>query len=248
MPCPRRSALSRASVCEPQSASRNSRVAIVWFNVSHSSTDSHRPPSRRQPVEMRWFLVCAFAVFFLLGAMALEVARTHGSSMSPSLSDGDAVLLVKPAVLAWFGRPLKRGDVIVVRVWDQRYVKRIAALDREYIAMRNGEVVTNRLINDRLRGSSAGQEHRPARKANCDRGEPPENWHWSFVPAEITSRRYEPTSCNWGPIFVPESQFFVLGDYAAQSNDSRSFGFVAQEMIEGLVIWNITRQTTVGER
>lgn len=196
---------------------------------------------------MRWFLVCAFAVALILGATTLEIARTQGQSMSPSLSDGEAVLVVKPVVLRWLGRSFQRGDVIVVDVWDQRYVKRVAALGHQHIAMRNGEVVATASLIQRSQDREARRDRPVSQGGHCDVGEPPGSWHWSFVPAESTSGRYEPTSCNWGPIRVPESQFFVLGDHVARSNDSRSFGFVEHDMIEGLVIWNISRWTIVGE-
>lgn len=194
---------------------------------------------------MRWFLACMCAFLLFLGATTLEIATTDGHSMSPSLSDGDAVVLVKTDVLVWLGRSFQHGDVIVVDVWDQRYVKRIAALDSQYIEMSAGEVVTARSFNDRSQERDTRTEGRLSQATDCDVGEPPGNWHWSFVPREIASGQYEPTSCNWGPVVVPESQFFVLGDHAVQSNDSRSFGFVKREMIKGLVIWNISRGTTV---
>jgi signal peptidase I len=49
---------------------------------------------------------------------------------------------------------------------------------------------------------------------------------------------------SFGKVIVPPDNFFVLGDHRNSSNDSRSWGFVARELIYGKAIfsyWPVSR-------
>jgi signal peptidase I len=54
----------------------------------------------------------------------------------------------------------------------------------------------------------------------------------ALVPGTDASS-YRPTRDNWGPLIVPESHFFLMGDNRDQSLDSRYVGFVPREVIKG---------------
>ena len=53
--------------------------------------------------------------------------------------------------------------------------------------------------------------------------------------ARRDSVHYVPSRDNWGPLLVPERQFFVLGDNRTKSLDSRWFGFVSANEVVGRV-------------
>jgi signal peptidase I len=56
------------------------------------------------------------------------------------------------------------------------------------------------------------------------------NGNW--VPEPYVASQYEDLS-DFGPIQVPSGSYFVLGDRRRSSNDSRTFGTVAKQFIEG---------------
>jgi signal peptidase I len=61
-----------------------------------------------------------------------------------------------------------------------------------------------------------------------------------------TRRGYHPSRDNWGPLVVPEHEFFVLGDNRDNSEDSRYWGFVKREAIRGrpwVVYYSFDRTT-----
>ena len=51
----------------------------------------------------------------------------------------------------------------------------------------------------------------------------------SFVPAIYRDHG------DWGPMVVPEAQYFVMGDHRTASSDSREWGFVPKKYITGKV-------------
>jgi signal peptidase I len=56
------------------------------------------------------------------------------------------------------------------------------------------------------------------------------NGNW--IPEPYVSSQYEDLS-DFGPVKVPSHSYFVLGDCRSSSNDSRVFGNVARQLIEG---------------
>ena len=103
---------------------------------------------RRPPEEWwsRWYGIVALAVAAIAVAWPLpNLAHSFykpfyvpAESMAPTLLKGDRIVAsMRPA------GALRRGEIVIIDVGRSRYVKRIAALPGDRIAMRKGEVVLN---------------------------------------------------------------------------------------------------------
>jgi signal peptidase I len=150
-----------------------------------------------------------FIIVFLFLFSSFEV---NGRSMTPTLNDGDRVLILK---LNYIKIPIlekkliltlpKKNSIIAFKKEnDIELIKRVIALPDDKVDIRNQTVYVNDLIQRRGIG--------------------------------LTSPK------NTFPIIVDNDCIFVLGDNRNLSNDSRAFGCVPIENIKGnlaLKLWPI---------
>lgn len=153
--------------------------------------------------------VITAVVIFVLLQVTTQSFQIEGSSMDPTLLNGER-LLVNRFVYARSGLNLmgqenylfhgpQRGDVVVFKPPignETDFVKRVIGIPGDIIDIDGADVYVN--------------------------GEKTE-----YVD-EPTSRRREDY-----PLVVPEDMYFVLGDNRSASNDSRNWGFVSADSIEG---------------
>lgn len=71
-------------------------------------------------------LITVAAIAVLVATLFLPVLRIYGSSMTPTLSDGDIVVSVK-------GGEYSRGDVVAFWFNNKILVKRVVALPGEWV-------------------------------------------------------------------------------------------------------------------
>jgi len=154
----------------------------------------------------------AVVLSLLIRTYVLGTFVVVGSSMNPTLVDGERVLVNRLAYV--LGGPA-RGDIIIFRYpLDPRreFVKRVIGLPGDRVEIRRGQILVN------------GREFAGDFETVPD---------WSDFEART----------------VPEGAVFVLGDNRRVSKDSRSFGFVPLENVEGevfLVYWPATRVDWLG--
>lgn len=164
----------------------------------------------------------AILIFLAIQAVVRNF-RVEGSSMQPTIQDGEYLIVNRLAystgfpvtllrntigradaggrLLDHFFHPPQRGDIIVFippSNPQRDFIKRVIGLPGDTVEIRQGRVYIN------------GQ-----------------------ALTEPYIRRGPATS--WGPVVVPQDEVFVLGDNRGASTDSRSFGMLEQSKIVGRV-------------
>jgi len=161
-------------------------------------------------------------------------------SMKPTIVEGDRILVDKLAYdlrvpftlvrLANWAAP-RRGDIVVLFAPDtgSRLVKRVVGLPGDRIALRNGGLVINDVpLNYSLAAHAEYAALDAADQASHE-----------FTLEQLGHARHpvmlwrSAAHRPFGPITVPDGQYFVMGDNRDNSRDSRFFGFVDRTQIVG---------------
>jgi signal peptidase I len=203
-----------------------------------------------------WFrsVVVALALFLVIRSFFVEAFKIPTGSMEGTLLVGDFLLvnkLVYGAEVPFTGvklpgiRTPKRGDIIVFQ-WPvdrtKNFVKRIVGLPGDTLQMQNGELIRN--------GIPLQEAYALHTSPDSDVSDDEFSWQLAYllsaqhpVPASPRSPlgiaslearpAYHPSRNNWGPLVVPDKNYFVLGDNRDNSLDSRYWGFVADSLVRG---------------
>jgi signal peptidase I len=175
---------------------------------------------------------------FAIRTSLIEAFKIPAGSMSPTLLNGDHILVSK--------RPLRpqRGQVIVFQYPkdpDKDFVKRIVAVAGDTIEVREGVIWLN--------GKAVERRHLDGKCAYEDRAEDDADWkEWDCDAWEESldgvsySIVFDPSggpNRSFPPFTVPANSVYVMGDNRDNSHDSRFWGAVPNENIRGraLSIW-----------
>jgi signal peptidase I len=174
-------------------------------------------------------IVIAVILALFIRTFVVQAFKIPTGSMEENLLIGDH-LLVNKLVFGPTASPLERillpigtigrGDVVVFKypVEPERdFIKRVIGLPGETLEVREKKVYVN--------GAALDEPY----------------VHYLMAPSG--SEYHEVTSFDvrerYGPVTVPEHQYFVMGDNRDNSQDSRYWGFLPRELIKGkaLVIY-----------
>ena len=184
-------------------------------------------------------IILATLVFIVIQT-AIQNFKVEGSSMDPTLSHGQYVIVDKVSyfrlntdrfsriIPVWKSHksrsqfaldPPKRGEIIVFSYPlnpDRDFVKRVIGIPGDTIEITNGEVTVNgKLIKENYINSLTPKG---------------DLWFADGFRPEITT--------------LQDQQYFVLGDNRLGSNDSRNWGPVPEDNIHGRVwlsYWPLNR-------
>jgi len=188
-----------------------------------------------------WAKSIAFAlvVWLFLRTFLVEAFRIPSGSMERTLLIGDFLFVNKllygaevPLVHARLPaiREPERNDVVVFDSVEEeglKVVKRLVGMPGDTLAMEDGLLIRNGRRMDEPwakhtnPGASADAFHRAKMRA----------WQVKHLIGEPSG--YSPDLQDWGPIVVPDSMFFMMGDNRDDSYDSRYWGFLPRESVRG---------------
>jgi signal peptidase I len=232
-------------------------VAEPARNISKAQPLNARETAERAPAqksvarEYSEAMVIALVLAIFIRTFFIQAYKIPSGSMEPTLLIGDHILVNKiiyglrmpdsifgleiPGLplgkYVFHLAPVHRGDVVVfVFPPDptKDFIKRVIGVAGDTVAVKNGVVWLN--------GAEMSDPHR----------------HW-----EVSARDRSAVSPrdNFGPVTVPQGKLFMMGDNRDRSYDSRFWGFVDLNDVEGRATiiylpWNeekASNASTLGE-
>ncbi|HET6311304.1 MAG TPA: signal peptidase I [Candidatus Nitrosotalea sp.] len=163
------------------------------------------PTSAASSLLREVFEVVVLAVILYLGiSFAVQAVHVEGLSMYATLDDNDYLIANK---IDYRLHAPQRGDIIILRPPadnSKDFIKRVIALPGEKLLIRDGVVYIN--------GHKLDEPYLPEFWSTLN------NW-----------------TGNGGPdgTVMPPNQYFVMGDNRNRSQDSRLFGPISRDRIDG---------------
>jgi signal peptidase I len=185
----------------------------------------------RKSVVREYFesIVIAVILALFVRTWAVQAFKIPTGSMENNLLIGDHLLVNKFVFGPASGplertllpmREIRRGDVVVFKYPDEPerdFIKRVIGLPGETLELRNKKVFIDGQPIDEPYVHFLDPDH-----------------HASEVTSFDVRERY-------GPVRVPEGQYFVMGDNRDNSQDSRYWGFLPRGYIKGralMIYWS----------
>lgn len=198
-----------------------------------------RPLARRLRSWLPMLVVVASALSFRSAVANWYDVPT--GSMQPTIYEGDRILVDRTAFslripllgceVTRTGEP-RRGDIVVLSSPHDgtRLVKRVVGLPGDTVAMSAGDLLI---------------DGRPLACAPRDDGlrwalPPDDDGHHELLTEDLGGRRHAVMLSpgaralrDFGPVTVPADSYLVMGDNRDHSFDSRYFGFVGRDALQG---------------
>ncbi len=156
--------------------------------------------------------VSAIAIIALIFIIGIRVTTVNGSSMEPTLSDSDKLVIICSE------QKFEYKDIVIIcepNILDEIIVKRVIATEGQWVDVRYNEGLV--YVGD-----------------SPDTMQPLDEDYTACLTDE-----FNPEDRHEYPVQVPENCIFAMGDNRNDSTDSRSFrvGFVQEGYILGKVLF-----------
>ena len=179
-------------------------------------------------------------IVLILRSFLVEPFQIPSGSMKPTLKVGDFILVNKwhygfrLPVLGTKVIPMndpQRGDVVVFKYPQQpsvNYIKRVVGLPGDTVRYVNKTIYINGVPQEQSLLAQLPPQRPQVLLMEEQLGEVTHEIYRDVTPARIAA--------EW---VVPEGQYFVVGDNRDNSNDSRFWGFVPDELLVGkaFAVW-----------
>ncbi|UJF14788.1 signal peptidase I [Jeotgalibaca sp. MA1X17-3] len=189
-------------------------------------TKKNKPPENsllKESINILFSVLVAYILFILIRTFLFFPFQVVGESMSPTLLSGDRLILNRLATI-------DRFDVVVFPAPDQEdgkekeeYVKRIIGVPGDEIVYQGDSLFINEIEVEE-------NYLEPVKDLYPNRQTTP-----NFTLIDLP---------NSNSNVIPEGMYLVMGDNRPVSKDSREFGLIPAEAIEGnarLRIWPLDR-------
>lgn len=159
-----------------------------------------------------WPILIAIVIAFVVRQFLISPVTVKGESMEPTYHDNDRIMIWKPG-------SIDRDDVIVFQspVEDDHYIKRVIGLPGDTVKVENEKLY----VNDKEVKETYIEE-----AATTYEEEVGDQYTVDFTMQEVTGEKT-----------VPKDSYFVLGDNRPNSSDSRMYGFIKRDTIDGKVLF-----------
>lgn len=200
----------------------NKQTEKQWKNKKSTASKS-TGSFFKEVLNILFSVAIAYILFLLIRAYLFFPLQVVGLSMYPTLQDGDRLILNRLG-------SIDRFDVVVFPAPDQEGAKENEEYVKRIIGMPGDEIV---YLDDLLYVNGEAVEEHYLESLQAEKED-------STLTPDFTLMDI-PESDSYQ---VPEGMYFVMGDNREVSKDSRVFGFVSEELIEGttsLRIWPLNR-------
>ncbi|MCT6893644.1 MAG: signal peptidase I [Bombilactobacillus mellifer] len=172
-------------------------------------------------LQLLFLSVINVLIVLIVFTFFFKTSIVDGDSMQPTFNDKDKCVLRK------FGK-IKRFNIIVFQPPQgfvginskDHFIKRVIGLPGDHVSFKNNSLYIN-------------NKKYPEKFINKINGE--KNMTFDFNMADLVATNHAKK--------VPSDSYFVMGDNRAHSSDSRYFGFVKKERINGIVFFRFAPLT-----
>jgi signal peptidase I len=178
----------------------------------------------------------SIVLFLVLRTFILQTFFITSGSMKDTMLIGDFLVVNKAAVgstVPFTGIRIpgystrRHGDILIFdppHTDSLKLVKRLVGLPGDVLEMRDKVLFRN---GERVDEPYVRHVDLP------DSGTSDMMWQLSYLAESADAEGYAPTRDTWGPIEIPPEHYFFLGDNREESLDSRYWGLVRGDQLEG---------------